>query len=142
MESGTDSPPPPPPPPSLLKLHSLPIHTSTSGMPRAAKVGHKKSRLGCQRCKARRVKVCGFMLSLLPISSRVHTDSSNSVMKRNPSVKVAEDMELNVYTLKFALKMSLLATTLKALSLADASPKSPSFRTSLLRQLPTSFHEH
>lgn len=26
-------------------------------MPRAAKVGHKKSRLGCQRCKTRRVKV-------------------------------------------------------------------------------------
>lgn len=26
-------------------------------MPRAAKVGHKKSRLGCQRCKQRRVKV-------------------------------------------------------------------------------------
>lgn len=28
-----------------------------SERPRAAKVGHKKSRLGCQRCKTRRVKV-------------------------------------------------------------------------------------
>lgn len=30
---------------------------SPPSMPRVAKVGHKKSRLGCQRCKVRRVKV-------------------------------------------------------------------------------------
>lgn len=43
-----------------LKVNMEPAETSPppSSMLKAAKVGHKKSRLGCQRCKTRRVKVC------------------------------------------------------------------------------------
>lgn len=65
-----------------------------SSMPRAAKIGHKKSRLGCQRCKTRRVKV----RMLWPAKGFVdHCSAAN----RNQYVGAARDMERNACTLKF-----------------------------------------
>lgn len=61
-----------------------------------AKVGHRKSRLGCQRCKQRRVKASTgplFIALLLNVSSAT---------SKNQYVAIALDMVQSVCTSRFA----------------------------------------
>ena len=107
MESSTETPPP-------------------SNMPRAAKVGHKKSRLGCQRCKTRRVKV-----SLSALSIRRFANVC-SAMKGNRSVGAVKDTLQNASTSMLGL-ISRRTIALKVLNHADDNRKSRSEHTRVLR---------